>query len=100
MMKLRMETFAAYGGAKCVCCGVTYTEFLCLDHINGGGAKERMSEPGGHYLYRRLRKQGWPLGYRVLCFNCNSSLGFYGYCPHQVNPASYVPGRNQGRRDS
>ena len=35
---------------------------------------------------------GWKLlnspvplpGYRVLCHNCNTSLGLYGYCPHGV----------------
>lgn len=24
----------------------------------------------------------FPEGFRVLCFNCNNSLGMHGYCPH------------------
>jgi hypothetical protein len=37
---------------------------------------------GGSNLLRELRKQGSPLGYRALCYNCNASFGMYGYCPH------------------
>ena len=33
-------------------------------------------------LYKILRARGFPLGYRVLCHNCNLARGFYGYCPH------------------
>jgi hypothetical protein len=34
-------------------------------------------------MYVWLRDNGWPEGYRVLCHNCNSARGLYGYCPHE-----------------
>jgi hypothetical protein len=27
-------------------------------------------------------KNSYPEGFRLLCHNCNFSLGAYGYCPH------------------
>ena len=43
---------------------------------------------GGKTFYSYLRNKGWPTGYRVLCHNCNMSLGFYGHCPHQESEVS------------
>ena len=83
--ELRHAAIMAYGGYRCSCnhrggaCGEKPPEFLCIDHINGNG--KILGEKGGHILYRRLKKQGYPPGYRVLCHNCNLALGFYGYCP-------------------
>src|SRR3990172_11531866 len=37
----RAETFLAYGGPVCACCGETQDAFLTLDHVNGGGNAER-----------------------------------------------------------
>jgi hypothetical protein len=84
--RLRVAAFIAYSGdpPRCVCCGETALEFLTLDHMNGDGAAERLANPKnvGVGLYRRLRQQGWPEGFQTLCFNCNSALGMFGYCPH------------------
>lgn len=77
-----------YGGNPpvCECCGEQQYEFLCIDHINGGGTNHRKQlKKEGITLYRWLIKQGFPIGYRILCSNCNSSYGAYGYCPHQRN---------------
>lgn len=77
---LKEQIFEAYGHA-CACCGETRKEFLCVDHINGGGSKDRKGNPQGVYV--RIRQQGFPKDkYRLMCHNCNMSLGFYGYCPH------------------
>jgi hypothetical protein len=70
----------------CQCCGEIRDEFLTLDHING-----RKSHEKGMYdftLYRHIldeRKNGIDItkSYRVLCINCNFSLGMRGYCPHE-----------------
>jgi hypothetical protein len=49
---------------------------LTIDHIDDNGAEERRrlfkhnSQTGGFNFYRWLKKQGWPKGYQVLCFNC------------------------------
>ena len=81
--RLRNEALAAYGN-RCSCCGESQSEFLCFDHVHGGGAKHRR-ETGlkGQELYRWLIKNNFPPSFRVLCHNCNLSLGVYGYCPHK-----------------
>ena len=80
--KIKFETFAQYGRV-CACCEEDRQEFLAIDHINGGG-KRHFQELGksGTGFYTWLKKQGYPDGYRVLCHNCNQSLGNFGYCPH------------------
>jgi len=65
---------------SCECCGELHIEFLTIDHINGNGAKHRLKI--GPHINRWLIKNNFPPGYRVLCFNCNCSLGHCGYCPH------------------
>ena len=85
--RIRLETLRAYGGENpaCQCCQESILEFLCIDHIAGGGNKDRQEKgkQGGGVWYSWLKKQGWPKGFRVLCHNCNSALAYYGYCPHQ-----------------
>ncbi len=83
--KERANAISHYGD-KCVCCGETIFEFLSIDHINGGGSKHRKElKLQGTNFYRWLRDNNYPSGYRVLCYNCNLSLGFNGYCPHNKN---------------
>jgi len=77
----RDKALTHYGG-KCVCCGETTQEFLSIDHINGGGNKHRQ-EIGIGQIYRWLEKNNYPTDFQVLCYNCNLSIGFNGYCPHQ-----------------
>jgi hypothetical protein len=74
--ELKIETLSAYGGVKCAVCGYNKDyRALDLDHINGGGNKERIKTGinGGIKFYNILRKQGFPDKdkYRVLCRNCN-----------------------------
>lgn len=80
---LRLEVLSHYsnGSPFCSCCGISFLEFLSIDHIDGGGRKHRQ-EIGSH-LYSWLRRNNFPKGFRVLCHNCNQSLGAYGYCPHE-----------------
>lgn len=78
--KIRLEALNHYGGS-CECCGEVRTEFLGIDHIFGGGQAHRKSLTIS--IYRWLKKNNWPAGFRVLCHNCNLSLAFYGYCPHK-----------------
>lgn len=79
---LRLEIINHYGG-KCKCCGETSKEFLAIDHINGCGTKQRKKIGGGVNFYNWIKRNNFPNTLRVLCHNCNQSLGFYGYCPHQ-----------------
>lgn len=78
--------FTFYGGQPpiCSCCGESRLEFLTLDHINGGGTKHREQVGGsGSFMYAWIIKNNFPDGFRILCMNCNFSLGIYGYCPHR-----------------
>jgi hypothetical protein len=84
--KLKLEVLTHYGGSppKCACCGETIFEFLTIDHIDGGGHKERERlNRFGHNFYVWLRKNNYPKGYQVLCYNCNcGKKGNNGVCPH------------------
>lgn len=86
-LKVKLEVFNRYtdGDVKCACCGENELQFLSIDHIHGGGTKHR-AEIGAHKIYFWLRNNNYPDGFRVLCHNCNQSLGFYGWCPHQTKP--------------
>ena len=77
---LRKEAIEHYGN-KCACCGETITEFLSIDHINGGGRKHR--ESVNSELCFWLKKNNYPDGFQVLCYNCNCAKGFFGKCPHE-----------------
>jgi hypothetical protein len=83
MKALRQEVIDHYGN-KCSCpnCGEERFEFLCLDHVNGGGSQERR-QYNLWQIYLKVKRLGFPDTYRILCQNCNSSFGHYGYCPHQ-----------------
>lgn len=80
--KVRYQALSHYG-LSCSCCGESTYEFLCIDHINGGGGKQRKQlGRGGTTFFRWLIQNNFPEGFRTLCYNCNNSLGHYGYCPH------------------
>lgn len=82
--RLRNEVLAAYGG-KCNCCGEAEPLFLEIDHVQGGGSKQRRVIHGGVAFYYWLKEQNYPQDdYQILCRNCN--FGKYrnnGVCPHQ-----------------
>lgn len=82
-LKVKFAVIEAYGG-KCMCCGEPNWEFLSMDHIGGGGNLHRKKTGlKGVDFYRWLRRNKFPkTDYQLLCYNCNLSLGFLGYCPH------------------
>lgn len=83
-LALKCETFNAYGGCRCTCCGETHMEFLTLDHIDGNGRQHREEvKARGNHFYAWAKANKFPPGFRVLCMNCNFALGHCGYCPHQ-----------------
>ena len=85
--KWKREVLVAYGGdpPRCSCCGETNPGFLTLDHIDGAGNEHRRSIGGGSHLNLWLRRQGFPEGFQVLCFNCNAGRYWNGGdCPHQA----------------
>lgn len=83
--KLRLEVLQRYSGElpECACCHEQRIEFLVIDHVEGGGSEHRNKlKLKGSSFYRWLKKNNYPPEFRVLCHNCNSSFGLYGYCPH------------------
>jgi hypothetical protein len=79
MARIRATVLQHYGG-KCAYCGVAAGMFLTIDHIAGGGKEHRksMGEPNiCKWLYQQSIR-GFPTGYQVLCWNCNSAKHIYG----------------------
>lgn len=78
---VRQKVLTHYG-AICKCCGETTEQFLCLDHVKGGGNKHRNEIGSGSYMYLWIIANNYPDIFQVLCHNCNTALGLYGFCPH------------------
>lgn len=82
----KLAVIAAYGG-DCACCHEADDRFLTIDHINGGGRKHRQEVCKGRTgieFYKWLRRQGYPPGFQVLCFQCNCGRNINGgICPHK-----------------
>ncbi len=90
--QVRKRVIEHYGGIppSCACCGEGRYEFLSLNHLGPRGSgnidrkKYRGSQAG---VLRFIVKNNFPEGYNVLCYNCNLSRGFLGYCPHEKERA-------------
>jgi hypothetical protein len=68
---------------ECSLCG--YDPFLVLDHKDGGGSAHRKEiQQRGNSMVGWIIANDFPDLFRVLCWNCNQALGFYGYCPHHA----------------
>lgn len=83
-LALKKEVFAHYGNA-CACCEETTFEFFEMDHEGGWGKAHRQingAKFGGNALYRWIKRNNFPKGFRVLCGSCHSAISYWGYCPH------------------
>lgn len=87
----KRQAMQAYGN-KCACCGESDLRFLSIDHVNNDGAAHRRELLGpdrkkrgaGSAIYNWLRKNDYPEGFQVLCFNCNMGKQINGgICPHK-----------------
>ena len=89
LVELKKEIFQAYGGARCACPNCDNPNpgipFLSIDHINNDGAEHRR-QLNGKNMYGWIKKNGFPKGFQVLCFNCNGAKGYSGkgVCPHNL----------------
>lgn len=76
-LERKIKVLTYYGNGKCACvkCGFSDIRALSIDHINDDGCEERrgfnMSVVSGDQMYRKLKEQGFPVGYQTLCYNCN-----------------------------
>lgn len=87
--KLKRQVIEQYGGC-CTCCHINDLEYLSIDHIRNDGAEHRKIIGNGSVIYRWLKNNNYPSGFRVLCMNCNISFGSYGYCTHKSHQDSYI----------
>ncbi len=78
---LREKVINHYGGHECVNCDETFKEVLVLDHMNGGGEQERKTYRGNSLFYK-LKREGYPPGYQVMCLHCNFLKSFF---PEKLN---------------
>lgn len=56
---------------KCEICGNENIDILTIDHVDGGGYKHRKDNSIKGQFVRWLKRNNYPKGYRVLCWNCN-----------------------------
>lgn len=86
------EIYKAYGGYVCACCGEAERMFLTIDHINNDGCYMRKHVHGeGSVFYAWLKKNGFPPGFQILCWNCQMGKRFNnGTCPHKKRVESEV----------
>lgn len=81
-------------GNKCVCCNIDIIEFLTVNHKYNNGSEERKHISN---LYNYLISQNFPKDdYEIMCWNCNLSNGFFGYCPHTM--IKKLKGNEEGLR--
>jgi len=75
--KNRLDALTAYseGVPHCLHCGETQIEFLTLDHISGRESMGHAKHVKGKSLYSRLRREGYPPGMQILCWNWNEIKG-------------------------
>ena len=67
-------------GNKCARCGFSDIRALQIDHVHGGGTKHRKEI--GNQIYSWLKRNNYPKGFQILCFNCNNGKKIKGVCPH------------------
>jgi hypothetical protein len=90
--KVREETLNLLGG-KCVKCGFNDKRALQIDHINGGGNKERKDGLGFGMKFNKHVTKSFLKNedkYQLLCANCNwikrsENNEARGYCKKQEN---------------
>lgn len=83
-LKIRLNVLNHYsleGKIKCACCGTEDIDTLCMDHKNGDGNEHRKIVSASS-MFRWIMRNDYPDTFRILCANCNQSLGTRGYCPH------------------
>lgn len=69
--QIRLEVLRYYGNGQLACsqCSEKRIECLSIDHINGNGSAHRKTL-GGDNIFRWLKRNSYPLGFRTLCMNC------------------------------
>jgi hypothetical protein len=69
-LKLRMTVFSLMGN-KCARCGFSDNRALQVDHVNGGGTKERKNFNCSESYWIHILDTFDTSKYQLLCANCN-----------------------------
>lgn len=87
LLTLKSLVLNEYGN-YCQCCGEYIWQFLTVDHVGNWGNKHRkdvIGARGGKAIFQWLKNNSFPkIGFRLLCYNCNCSIGFHGFCRHEI----------------
>lgn len=72
LIELRKEVFSILGD-RCLWCEEDDFRCLQIDHVNGGGSKERQKINGATTYYKHVlsKIKGDSKEYQTLCANCN-----------------------------
>jgi hypothetical protein len=72
LRRIRKSTIEALGGS-CIRCGFSDVRALQIDHINGGGSKERKGKTFSGQFHKNVLKSflNNENKYQLLCANCN-----------------------------
>jgi hypothetical protein len=76
---------------RCACCANQYRPHLTIDHAEQNGAAHRRALKAAgdnRHFYRWLKENGFPDGFRVLCYNCNFAAYRLGHCACQSSGVS------------
>lgn len=94
--RIKREVLDKYGGV-CSCCGESNIGFLTIDHKNNDGniQRQEFKQGTGSKFYGWLKKNNYPDGYQVQCWNCNCGRAFNnGICPHEEERMASKTGTN------
>lgn len=70
------------GKMECACCSEKIFEFLTIDHIIAVTKSIEWKNRETNLLHM-LKKNNFPKGIQILCFNCNYGKRNYNECPHK-----------------
>ena len=92
--ELKLEILHHYShDLKCIRCGFSDIRSLSIDHIKGNGNKHR-KEIGIGNFYQWIKKNNFPKGFQVLCFNCQWIKRSEN---NEVNKGGYVTKRKPSK---
>jgi hypothetical protein len=68
--KIAVLNHYSQGTNTCAFCGISDIRVLSIDHVEGCNKEQREKCGHGGHFYWWLIKNNYPIGYQVLCMNC------------------------------